>query len=89
MLLLTIQIDFCCIQDIKMNLFLKNIALSQFRLSSHDLEIERGRYADVDRDARICHFCNNNQIENEYHFLLICPLYRGLRKLYMKHNYYQ
>ena len=29
------------------------IALSQFRLSSHDLEIERGRYADVDRDAVI------------------------------------
>ena len=65
------------------------IALSQFRLSSHDLEIERGRYADVDRADRICHFCNNNQIENEYHFLLICPLYSELRKLYMKRYYYQ
>ena len=65
------------------------IALSQFRLSSHDLETERGRYADVDRDDHICHFCNNNQIENEYHFLLICPLYREVRKLYMKRYYYQ
>ena len=58
-----------------------SIALSQFRLSSHDLEIKRGGYADVDRDTRICHFCNNNQIENEYHFLL-----SELRKLYMKRS---
>ena len=65
------------------------IALRQFRLSSHDLEIERGRYADVDRHARICHFCDNNQIENEYHFLIICPLYRELRKLYMNRYNYQ
>ena len=64
-------------------------ALSQFRLSSHDLEIERGRYANVDRDDRICILCNSNQIENEYHFLLTCPFYRDLRKTYLKRYYYQ
>ena len=64
-------------------------ALSQFRLSSHDLEIERGRYANVDRDDRICLLCNSNQIENEYHFLFTCPFYRDLRKTYLKRYYYQ
>ena len=64
-------------------------ALSQFRLSSHDLEIERGRYSNVDRDDRICLLCNSNQIENEYHFLLTCPFYRDLRKTYLKLYYYQ
>lgn len=65
------------------------IALSQFRLSSHELEIERGRYTNVGRDDRICLFCNRNQIENEYHFLLTCPFYTELRKTYLKRYYYQ
>ena len=34
------------------------IALSRFRLSSHKLEIERGRYHNIDRENRICKFCN-------------------------------
>ena len=28
---------------------------------------------------RICQFCNLDVIENEYHFLLVCPAYRDLR----------
>ena len=64
-------------------------ALSQFRLSSHDLEIERSRYANVNRDDRICLFCNSNKIENEYHNLLTCSFYMDLRKTYLKRYYYQ
>jgi len=56
------------------------ITLSRFRLSSHKLEIERGRYHNIDRENSICTFCNSKAIENEYHFLLICPLYRDIRK---------
>jgi len=43
------------------------IALSRFRLSSHNLEIERGRYYNMDREIRICKLCNLKAIENEYH----------------------
>ena len=60
------------------------IALTKFRLSSHDLAVERGRYDDTNRNDRICKFCNGSLIENEYHFLLVCPLYRELRQRYMK-----
>ena len=56
------------------------IALSRFRLSSDKLEIERGRYHNIDKENRICNFCNLKAIENEYHFLLVCPLYRDIRK---------
>ena len=51
-------------------------ALTRFRLSSHNLEIEIGRYQNIPREERLCKFCTSNVIENEYHFLLICPLYR-------------
>jgi hypothetical protein len=63
------------------------IALSRFRLSSHQLEIERGRYSNIPRDERKCKFCNLNVIENEYHFLLICPLYTSIRQKYLKPYY--
>jgi len=64
------------------------IALTKFRLSSHRLEIERGRYHNITRDNRKCKFCNLNVVESEYHFLLICPLYKDIRKTYLK-SYYQ
>ena len=63
------------------------IAFTKFRLSSHDLAIERGRHDNTGRNDRICKHCNLNMIENEYHFLLVCPIYRDLRKKYLK-NYY-
>ena len=64
-------------------------ALTKFRLSSHDLAIERGRYESIPRNERICKYCNQNMTENEYHFLLVCPLYRDLRHKYFKKYYCQ
>lgn len=61
------------------------IASSRFRLSSHDLEIERGCYSNISREARICKFCSLNVVENEYQFLLICPMY--LRRKNIKPYY--
>ena len=46
--------------------------LCKFRISSHDLEIERGRYYTIDVDYRICKLCNI-KVEDEIHFLLECP----------------
>ena len=57
-------------------------SLSKFRLSSHDLEIERGRYGkkSTPPERRICEICNSpNLIEDEYHFLMICPTFFNLR----------
>ena len=57
-------------------------ALSRFRLSSHDLAIESGRYDDTPRSDRLCKFCNLNVVENKYHFLLVCPLCIDIRRKY-------
>ena len=60
------------------------VALSRFRTSSHDLRIETGRYDDIDREQRRCKSCNMVKIEDEFHFLLVCPKYRELRSKYFK-----
>ena len=61
--------------------------MSCFRLSSHNLEIERGRFLNIARDERHCKVCNMNSVESEYHFLLGCPKYSDLRQRYFKNTY--
>ena len=40
-------------------------ALVRFRISNHQLRIETGRYENIPRNERICHFCTSNKIEDE------------------------
>ena len=54
-------------------------ALTKFRLSNHNLMIEKGRYENVQLCDRSCPFCPD-QIENEFHFLIKCPVYTELRR---------
>ena len=63
--------------------------LSKYRLSAHSLSIETGRYHHIDRNNRICSLCNMNILENEYHFVLVCPLYSTIRDKYIKPYYYK
>ena len=58
--------------------------LAIFRLSSHELNVEQGRYGNIQRNERKCSFCNLDEVEDEYHFILVCPLYNNLRKTYLK-----
>ena len=54
-------------------------ALIKLRTSSHDLNIELGRHKDRhDIQKRLCHRCH--VIEDENHFLNVCPLYKIERK---------
>ena len=50
-------------------------ALSELRMSAHKLEIEKGRYVNVNRNDRICRNCNSGLIEDEKHFILKCSAY--------------
>ena len=55
--------------------------LTRFRVSSHRLEIECGRWTRPEKtplDNRKCRICN--ALEDEFHFILECPLYEDLRK---------
>ena len=59
---------------------------SSFRCSSHDLEIERGRYTNIDRSNRLCKLCGES-VEDEYHFLLVCHIYEQIRNECLPYKY--
>ena len=45
------------------------LALSRFRLSSHNLAIETGQYSGIAREDRLCTPCSMRMAETEFHFL--------------------
>lgn len=57
--------------------------LTKIRISAHSLAIETGRYSKpkTPQNERLCKFCIN-KVEDEYHFLFICPQYNQLRTKY-------
>ena len=62
-------------------------SLARFGCSTHKLAIEEGRYRNQERNNRICEQCNLHMIENEFHFLLICPSYTELRNTHIPRYY--
>ena len=62
--------------------------LARFRCSSHNLQIETDRKHGIEKNQRLCRFCEANEIEDEFHFLLICSFIEHLRKKYIDHYYY-
>ena len=79
-----------CFQDYLEVVTVKNFrnALSKLRMSSHRLEVETGRWARpnaIPFAERLCKNCN--KLEDEFHFVLECPIYSDLRKLYVSRYY--
>ena len=64
-------------------------AFARLRLSSHTLRIETGRYSRIrlERHERVCQLCDTSDIEDEYHFILICPTFSNIRQKFIP-NYY-
>ena len=65
-----------CADYLKMNITKYQRSLfAQFRSGILPLEIEVGRYRNIDLSERICKLCDLNMVEDEIHFLCVCPLY--------------
>lgn len=64
-------------------------AVSQLRVSSHRLQIEAGRWTKpkTQISERKCKCCND--LEDEFHFTLQCPLYTEIRKAYIPKYFWQ
>ena len=56
--------------------------ISNIRISTHKLQIETGRYKNIEKEKRLCRVCNLNKVETEEHFLLECPTYKDHRKTF-------
>ena len=67
-----------CWNWFSMNLFINNL----------ELFIEKGRHSGIARYNRLCKCCSRNDIEDEYHFILVCPCYLDLRQKLIKKFYF-
>ena len=56
---------------------------AQFRAGILPLHVEIGRFRNLPLEQRLCVLCDKSEVEDEYHFLCQCAVYRDLRrKLY-------
>ena len=53
--------------------------ISSFRISTHRLRNERGRYLGEKPEDRVCNACNT--VEDEMHFLCQCQKFESQRKI--------
>ncbi len=53
--------------------------IAKYRLSSHHLAVEEGRWKNIDRRDRVCTTCDSGSIENEYHLFIACRSYLHIR----------
>lgn len=68
---------FCLQFYLRKNILENRIVLwAKYRLSSHMLLVEQGRYNGTVRSMRICKYCNLCEVGYEFHFILICPFYK-------------
>ena len=49
--------------------------------------IEEGRQKSIPRELRICKSCDLGCVEDEYHFVIICPAYNNLRKKFIPNKF--
>ena len=54
-------------------------SMIRFRTANHKLPIETGRWNNTDLSGRKCKLCTENDLGDEYHYLLRCM--RGSRKV--------
>ncbi len=56
---------------------------AQFRLGSHDLQVQTGAWTHIPRYLRSCDFCHSNAVDDEYHVIFECTAVQHIRQQYM------
>ena len=54
--------------------------LAQIRLGIAPLQIELGRFNNTPIENRLCKFCDLSLVEDEFHFVFVCPGLTGIRQ---------
>ena len=63
-------------------------AITRFRISAHNLPLEKGRWEGINKTERKCKNCINNDAGDEEHYILYCnaPDIVKLRAMFFKDN---
>ena len=59
-------------------------ALAKLRCGILPLELETGRYHNIEESQWLCKLCQSGSIENEYHFLFDCHKYEDHRRVFYR-----
>ena len=54
------------------------------RGGTNDLRIETGRYEKLEKDERVCIFCDSGEVEDETHFLCRCDAWKKEREMVLR-----
>ena len=54
------------------------IAFAKLRCASHNLAIKKGRHDNIPKEERLCTFCDDNVLEDEFHAVMICEKYKEI-----------
>ena len=65
--------------------FIERRSISKLRLGILPLRIETSRYLrpKLPENERVC-YCNSGEVESEYYVLFQCPMYKDIRKAWLK-----
>jgi len=75
-----LKINFVLKKYLNLEEFKTRNILTRFRVGMHQLEIERGRFFNINVEERICKLCKK-ECEDEIHFLLDCDKLGSVRGL--------
>ena len=59
------------------------ISLSKLRCSVHNMNVETDRHRGVIYEQRLCILGDKHEIEDDFHFVLSCPLYSQIRSVFL------
>ena len=69
--------------------------MASLRMGCLPLAVETGRYSNIPYEERVCRLCDRGDVEDQSHFLCICPAFKDLRlQLFnhcnsISHSFYQ
>ena len=58
-------------------------ALSKLKCSGHCLNVGVGRHNSIEYLERICYLCDKQELEDDFHFVIKCPVDKNLRDVYL------
>ena len=82
----SIKPTFCRSQYLELLPYKLRKVITRFISSNHNLNIEKGRHIGLERPKIICKLCDLGDlgvVEDEQHFLCVCPTYNDLRHKYL------
>jgi len=53
------------------------------RISNHKLPVELGRHQGIYLNDRLCKLCNQNEVGDEYHYLMKCNYFENERRMFL------